>query len=172
MRARIRFALIAFALAALPLGIATQLPLPAVAQSVGQLFQNMQAGAGRAPSIKTRTGSGGVFFPSAVSVGLAGHVHGGNASTANLPVLSSCGTSPALATGSNDFVGRLTTGSGATTCTITFGTTYGAAPSCHLSAEGTATQPTYTTSATAITVSVDIASTVYNYLCVGLAPAS
>lgn len=82
------------------------------------------------------------------------------------PVISSCGTAPSAVAG-NDYSGRYTTGSAATTCTITFASTYGTAPSCILGVEGGATLPTYTVSATAITVSVDIASTTYNYICVG-----
>lgn len=84
------------------------------------------------------------------------------------PVLSSCGTGATVS--GNSFAGRVVTGSGATTCTITFATTPGAtfssvAPACILHAE-VATQPTYTVSATAITVATSIASTAYNYVCV------
>lgn len=92
---------------------------------------------------------------------ITGHQKSGGAT----PVLTTCGTAPAI-TGS-DYAGKITTGSAATTCTLTFATTYGTAPACLVATEGGATQPTYTTSATAITVSVDIASTVYNYICVG-----
>lgn len=81
----------------------------------------------------------------------------------NAPVLSGCGTSPSIA--GNDSVGKLTTGSAATTCTVTFSLAYAVAPACVISAQGTATQPTFTTSTTAITITVDIASTVYNYIC-------
>lgn len=79
------------------------------------------------------------------------------------PVLTGCGTSPSII--GNDVVGKLTTGSAATTCTVTFETAYAVAPACAISAQGTATQPTFTTSTTAIVITVDIASTVYNYLC-------
>lgn len=79
------------------------------------------------------------------------------------PVLSTCGTSPSII--GNDTVGKLTTGSAATTCTVTFSAAYNVAPACVVSAQGTATQPTFTTSTTALTMSVDIASTVYNYIC-------
>lgn len=79
------------------------------------------------------------------------------------PALTSCGTSPSII--GNDTVGKLTTGSAATTCTMTFTAAYNVAPACVVSAQGTATQPTFTTSTTALTMSVDIASTVYNYIC-------
>lgn len=80
-----------------------------------------------------------------------------------IPTLSTCGTSPSVI--GNDTVGKLTTGSAATTCTVTFSAAYNVAPACVVSAQGTATQPTFTTSTTALTMSVDIASTVYNYIC-------
>lgn len=83
---------------------------------------------------------------------------------ATVPVLSSCGTSPTIH--GSDIAGRYTTGSAATTCTVTFGATYTNPPACSVHSEGTATQPTYTVSATAITVTVDIASTTYDYICI------
>lgn len=79
------------------------------------------------------------------------------------PTLSTCGTAPSII--GNDTVGKLTTGSAATTCTVTFSAAFNVAPACVVSAQGTATQPTFTTSTTALTMSVDIASTVYNYIC-------
>jgi hypothetical protein len=82
------------------------------------------------------------------------------------PVLTSCGTSPTI-TGS-DFSFKLVTGSAATTCTITFGQAFVTAPQCFLQANGGATQPTYTTSTTALTVTVDIASTTYSGLCMSI----
>lgn len=85
-------------------------------------------------------------------------------STNAVPVLTGCGTAPSIL--GNDTVGKLTTGSAATTCTVTFSLAYNVAPACVISAQGTATQPTFTTSTTAITITVDIASTVYNYICI------
>lgn len=80
------------------------------------------------------------------------------------PALTSCGTSPSIV--GNDTVGKVTTGSAATTCTLTFSAAYNVAPACILSAQGASPViPTYTTSTTAITVTVDVASTVYNYIC-------
>lgn len=79
------------------------------------------------------------------------------------PALTSCGTAPSIV--GNDTVGKLTTGSAATTCTFTFVTAYNVAPACIFQTQGAATQPTYTTSTTAVTFTVDIASTVYNYIC-------
>lgn len=79
------------------------------------------------------------------------------------PVLTTCGTAPSII--GNDAVGKLTTGSAATTCTVTFTTAYNVAPACIVAPQGSATFPTYTTSTTALTFTVDIASTVYNYIC-------
>lgn len=90
-----------------------------------------------------------------------GHLRG----TGTAPTLSTCGTSPAIA--GSDVAGVVTTGSAATTCTITFAATYTTAPACFFLPTGTATMPVYTVSATAITVATDIASTVYSYGCVG-----
>ena len=79
------------------------------------------------------------------------------------PVLSTCGGSPTIV--GNDMVGKITTGSAATTCTVTFALAFAVAPACIVAPQGTATYPTFTTSTTAMTFSVDIASTVYSYIC-------
>jgi hypothetical protein len=83
------------------------------------------------------------------------------------PVLSSCGSGSPTVTGT-DAAGFFTTGGTVTTCTLTFATTYTNRPSCVVSAEGTATEPTFTVSATAITFTVDVASTTYDYRCTGM----
>jgi hypothetical protein len=86
---------------------------------------------------------------------------------------SSCGSAPAPVCNSttcNDISGTFTTGgSGVTTCTITFGTTYTNADdaTCIVSPMGTATQPTYTTTATTIAMSTSAPSQKYHYICVG-----
>jgi hypothetical protein len=80
------------------------------------------------------------------------------------PTLSGCGTSPSIL--GSDVAGKLTTGSAATTCTVTFATAYVTAPACVVQTQGGATQPTFTTTTTTIAITVDIASTVYNYICV------
>lgn len=81
------------------------------------------------------------------------------------PALTSCGTTPSAVTG-NDTVGKFTTGSAATTCTLTFNVAYNVAPACALIPQGNLNFPTYTTSTTAITVTVDVASTAYAYICI------
>lgn len=80
------------------------------------------------------------------------------------PVATNCGTAPTVA--GNDSMGTFTTGSAATTCTLTFKTAWVTAPTCVISNNGgNATQPTFTVSTTAITITVDIASTAYSYIC-------
>ena len=95
---------------------------------------------------------------------------GGGAShfstTGTAPSLSSCGTSPAI-TGT-DVAGFFTVGSAITTCTVTFAGTFTNEPSCIIHTSGSATEPTCTVTATAITCSVVVASTKYYYHCTGL----
>lgn len=101
--------------------------------------------------------SGGSYFP--------GHINS-NARVGVPPVLTTCGTAPSF-TGTDTAL-RLTTGSAATTCTITFGTPYLVQiPACVITPQGAAVQPTYTVSLTAISMTVDVASTVYNIICMG-----
>ena len=78
------------------------------------------------------------------------------------PVISACGTGTAI-TG-NDTVGKFTSGN-TTACVITFSSAYNVAPACILAPQGNLNYPTYTTSTTAITITVDVAATVYNYIC-------
>lgn len=106
--------------------------------------------------------TGGVTISAKVLFnGATGHL----ATTGTAPTLTTCGTSPTI-TGS-DIAGILTTGSAATTCTITFAATYTNEPVCMVEAIGITTQPTYTVSATAITMTVDTASQKYYYFCMG-----
>ncbi len=100
--------------------------------------------------------NGASYFP--------GHINA-NTKVGLPPVLSSCGTAPSF-TGSDTAL-RLTTGSAATTCTVTFGVAHVTAPACVITPQGAAVQPTYTVSATAISMTVDVASTVYNIICIG-----
>jgi hypothetical protein len=91
------------------------------------------------------------------------------ANGSGIPVLTSCGTSPTITAGSTAFAGTYTTGSAATTCTLTFATPFGVAPSCLIvnNTAAAALVPTYSESTTALTVTVDVASTAYRYICVG-----
>lgn len=82
------------------------------------------------------------------------------------PALSACGTGPALATGGSDLRGTVTTGTGATACTITFATTKANAPTCIVTARS-GTPPVYTTSTAALTLTTAAASAGYDYFCSG-----
>lgn len=56
--------------------------------------------------------------------------------TGAAPSVASCGTSPAVGTGSNDTRGRITTGSGTTSCAVSFNAAYPATPFCTVTLEG------------------------------------
>lgn len=86
--------------------------------------------------------------------------------TSSPPAASSCGSSPGTPIG-NDVAFSATTGSAGTTCTWTFSRTWTNRPICTAHTEGSATQPTCSVSATAITCSVVIASTTYDWICIG-----
>lgn len=86
--------------------------------------------------------------------------------TGTAPTLSSCGTSPSVDINSTNTNGEFTTGSAATTCTVTFSSAFANKPHCVVSGSGVI-GPTYTTSTTAITITVDVASTTYRYFCGG-----
>lgn len=80
--------------------------------------------------------------------------------------LSTCGTSPALSSQSNDIKGTITTGSAATACTYTFATARSAAPTCIVTARS-GTQPVYDTTTSTLILSTAAASAVYDYFCTG-----
>lgn len=79
-----------------------------------------------------------------------------------------CGTTPVLATNSNDMVGRITVGSGANggKCTLTFANTWSVRPVCMVSDETTAVlvRPVTTTTTLAIT-GVIVAGDTLTYRC-------
>lgn len=84
------------------------------------------------------------------------------------PVLSSCGTSPAITTGSSDVAGEITEGTIATGCTITFQTAFKQTPFCTIT-EQSGLSASYTTSNSAITITNigALSSTKLNYMCIG-----
>ena len=82
------------------------------------------------------------------------------------PALTSCGTSPTIATGSDDHAGIFTIGATGTGCVITFATAYTNVPSCIVIAETASNFTSLTKTASAITV---VGSPgIFNYRCVGL----
>ena len=93
---------------------------------------------------------------------VAGHMN----FTGTIPTLTSCGTSPAIATNSTDGAGEITEGSTSTGCTITFATAYTNAPFCTIT-EQSGLSASYTLSTTAITITNigALSSTKIDYEC-------
>lgn len=84
-------------------------------------------------------------------------------------VVSACGTSPTLKTGSNDMAGEVTVGATGTSCTITFANAHTAAPVCVVTAQTALTGLAYTISTTAIVVSATgLGGDLVDYMCVGV----
>lgn len=80
------------------------------------------------------------------------------------PTLSACGTTPTIS--GTDVAGQVTRGGGAgTTCTVTFATAWTLAPYCIIKEPAGIQSIAYTTSTTAISVSVLAASTTFVYHC-------
>lgn len=74
-----------------------------------------------------------------------------------VPALSSCGTTPSLASGSTDSAGVINVGSGlVTACTLTFGTAPSAAPTCQTSVSATTVVPGVTTSVTQLVMALSL----------------
>ena len=85
----------------------------------------------------------------------------------NVPVISSCGTSPSVV--GSDLAGTVTGGSASpTTCTITFSAAFSIAPACVVAAVPQLAAFTYTTSTTAIAVTSSASTGAVKYICVGL----
>lgn len=86
------------------------------------------------------------------------------AANQSFPVISACGTGT-LAAGSSDMAGTFTA-TGATGCTLTFGTPYASAPSCSVT-ELTVNTATRTTavSTTALVVASGTSGSSYSYVC-------
>ena len=100
-----------------------------------------------------------------------------NTNSGAVPVLSSCGTTPAVATGSSNFSGKISFGTSAGTpsaCTLTWGVAYTNTPECTVTVVGAVDAYLRITaeSNTAMTVTAsgasDLSSTSFNYNCVGL----
>jgi hypothetical protein len=113
-----------------------------------------------------------IVFVSGYSVGLGqiAKPDGTLLTSGGTPSVSSCGTSPTLASGSTDTAGIINVGSGVvTSCTLTFSTAMSSAPSCVVSTSlatvvaGIST----TTSAATIALSVSLGSGNIHYHCLG-----
>lgn len=85
-------------------------------------------------------------------------------SSTSAPAISACGTGT-LATGSSDTAGEFTA-TGATGCTLTFGTAYATAPSCTVTEETVNTAArTTTVTATTLVVASGTSGSKYSYVC-------
>jgi hypothetical protein len=94
------------------------------------------------------------------------NVIAGNMTALTSAALSSCGTTPAINAQASDLNGTITTGSGATACTLTFSTAKSVAPSCVVTGRS-GTAPAYATSTGALTLSRATALAIYDYYCSG-----
>lgn len=93
------------------------------------------------------------------------------AGPAQIPVLSACGTTPALSAGASDAAGTITLGTTATGCVVTFGAAYTTAPTCFVNwiATPLASQ-SYVTSTTALTLTqTSTTNNVVKYFCLAIA---
>lgn len=94
--------------------------------------------------------------------GATGHIIPAPYGSLGVPAISSCGTSPT--SGGTDVYGFVTTGSGATACTITFNAAHLTGNSCVVTARS-GTQPVYTLSTTVLALTTAAASSTYDYWC-------
>jgi len=84
------------------------------------------------------------------------------------PVVSSCGSSPTTTGTQSDHAGTITAGTGATSCTVTFGTAYATAPHCNVTEQAMSlvNALSYTESTTALVVSqTGLAGATFDYVC-------
>lgn len=87
--------------------------------------------------------------------------------TGTAPSITSCGTSPSVATGT-DNAGQVTEGATATGCTITFAMAYAATPFCTVGSQTQVLAFAYTLSTTAITVTnTSTSGDKINWVCFG-----
>lgn len=134
----------------------------ALAQYVASPLQN---GTPVGPSVTGADTLHGLYFGTN-RTGVSGHLEAG-LGNGSLPVLSACGTTPTLATGSTDLSGTVTMGSTATGCVITFGTAYTTAPSCVVTWRATplASQSYVVAAGTITTTQTSTTNNILDYTC-------
>ncbi len=111
----------------------------------------------------------GISTPTA-KLSVVGFINTATDTAHPVPNLISCGTSPSLSAGATDTTGTITVGSGVvTSCTLTFGTTKGKAPSCTILSNSaiTGAAGATTTSTFIISAGATFASDVVMYNCFG-----
>jgi len=85
------------------------------------------------------------------------------------PTLSACGGSPSIDANASDFSGRVTVGSAATSCTVTFANAFGTYNHCNVTSETTLAAFTYSYNLSAITISATtLSADVVDYSCDGI----
>ena len=118
-----------------------------------------------------------VFAPAAFAQGFS--LPDGSTIQGHIKAVPQAGATPPTAVGctigaaSTDFAGSCVTS--ASSGSITFSRTWGAAPSCLITdstATSTVSMPVYTVSATAITLSTIITAHTLFYICMGTTPSS
>lgn len=119
------------------------------------------------PSIAGQDNSAGLYFGTGFA-GVSRHWASGSIAANNLPVVSNAGATPLLTAGSTDTAGQFSSTAATTTATLTFGTAWNTAPVCVVQEQGGAVAPTYTVTTVAIVVTVLVAATNYNYICMGM----
>ena len=124
---------------------------------------------GTTDSIILKTGSQVTRWTVDTNGNLKGTGHHFGDASGTAPTPSSCGTSPAMRSGSTDMAGEVTEGTTATGCTITFATAYTAAPFCVVTSQTGSVVLSYTLSTSAITIThASASSTKINYHCMGV----
>lgn len=108
----------------------------------------------------------GYTYKGTAFLGGAGRIHAPSAAAA--PAAGTCGTNPAIATGSVDTAGGITTGTGSpASCAVTFSAAYTVAPTCVVTDQTTATALKATTSTTALTITQPASADVVSWVCIG-----
>lgn len=151
---------------ALAFGLAAALGLAGNAAHAQFVASPLQNGTPVGPSVTGQNTGSGIYF-GVNRTGISGHIEAG-LGNGDLPVLSSCGSTPTLADGSTDMSGTVTMGTTATGCVITFGTPYSVAPACTVTWRATPlASQSYTVSASAITLTqTSTSNNLIDYVCV------
>lgn len=113
------------------------------------------------------TAGGSISFSGrgTITSSAAGHLR--MPANGSAPVVSACGTSPAIDATANDGHGTVTFGAGATTCTVTFATAYTTFAHCHVTFQSSLAAEAYSYTKTAITITATALSGNADYSCDG-----
>lgn len=117
--------------------------------------------------VNSLTGFSGTVAPLNAVTGTTGSFTGHLSTGAVPPVLTTCGTTPAIV--GSDTAGLITMGTGSPTgCVITFAKAYVTTPFCSVDWQTSIASMAYTISTTAITLTqTATSSNLVNYICIG-----